>query len=94
LNGDKTQVNSGGAWSDQAIPYLALYWLAGHAAAATFARGAAALQRLTGASDTAAWVAVYTPVGDDVSASARRLNGFVEVMWGPVDNALEMTAKR
>ncbi len=69
------------------------YWLAGHSTSSDVrAKLQLALQRLTGASDTASWVAVYTPVGDDVSAGARRLNAFVEAMSGPIDNALEATA--
>jgi exosortase A len=96
LNGDKTQVKTAvvrGASGQFLIWHW--YWLAGHSTSSDIrAKVQLALQRLTGASDTAAWVAVYTPVGDDVSASARRLNGFVEVMSGPIDSALEMTAKR
>jgi exosortase A len=96
LNGDKTQIKTAvvrGATGQFLIWHW--YWLAGHSTSSDVrAKVQLALQRLTGASDTAAWVAVYTPVGDDVSASARRLKGFVEVMSGPIDNTLEMTAKR
>ena len=71
------------------------YWLAGHSTSSDVrAKVRLAVQRLTGASDIATWVAVYTPVGDDVSGGARRLSAFVEAMSGQIDNALETTATR
>lgn len=71
------------------------YWLAGHATSSDVrVKVQLALQRLTGASDTAAWVAVYTPVGDDTSAGMQRLTSFVEAMSGPIDTALATTAAR
>ena len=55
------------------------YWVAGDATSSDVrAKVQLVLQRLTGASDTAAWVAVYTAVGDDASAGTQRLNAFVE----------------
>jgi hypothetical protein len=44
--------------------------------------------------DTAAWVAAYTAVGDDVSLGMQRLASIVDVMPGPIDAALETTAGR
>lgn len=71
------------------------YWVAGDATGSDVrAKVQLVLQRLTGASDTAAWVAVYTAVGDDASAGAHRLSAFVEAMSGPIDAALEATAGR
>ena len=65
------------------------YWLAGHTTSSDVrAKVSLRVQRLTGASDTATWVAIYTPVGDDVGAGARRLSTFAEAMSGPIDNAL------
>lgn len=71
------------------------YWLAGQNTGSDVrANVRLALQRLTGASDTAAWIAVYTPVGDDIDAGTRRLSAFVEAMSAPIDQALETTAGR
>ena len=71
------------------------YWVAGDATGSDVrAKVQLVLQRLTGASDTAAWVAVYTAVGDDASAGAHRLSAFVEAMSGPLDAALEVTMSR
>ena len=96
LNGEKTLVKTsvvrGG--SGQFLIWH-WYWLASHSTSSDVrAKLQLALQRLTGASDTASWVAVYTPVGDDVGDGTRRLNAFLEVMSGPIDNALEVTATR
>lgn len=71
------------------------YWFTGHATSSDVrVKLQLALQRLTGATDTAAWVAVYTPVGDDVSAGVRRLTAFVDAMSGPIDSALEKTTQQ
>lgn len=71
------------------------YWLAGLTTRSdVLVQMGLALQRLTGATDTAAWVAVYTPVGDNIDAGTRRLSGFVETMSAPIDSALEATARR
>ena len=71
------------------------YWLQGRTTSSDVrVKLQLAVQRLIGASDTAAWVAVYTPVGDDVSAGARRLTAFVEAMSGSIDATLETTAAR
>ncbi len=96
LNGDRTQVRTAvarGATGQFLIWHW--YWLAGHSTSSDVrAKVQLALQRLTGGSDTATWVAIYTPVDDDVSAGERRLTAFVEVMSGPIDNALATTADR
>ena len=71
------------------------YWLAGHTSGSDVRiKLQLALQRLTGASDTAAWVAVYTPVDENLSAGVRRLNAFVEAMSGSIDSALQRTARQ
>ena len=71
------------------------YWLGGDSTSSDVrAKVQLAAQRLIGASDIAAWVAIYTPVGDDVTAGASRLDAFVEVMSDPINNALETTAAR
>ena len=71
------------------------YWLAGHATSSDVrVKVQLALQRLTGATDTAAWVAVYTPVGDDIGVGARTLGSFVEAMADSINAALETTAAR
>ena len=71
------------------------YWLAGDSTSSDVrAKVQLAAQRLTGRSDISAWVAIYTPVDDDVTAGARRLNAFVEAMSGPINDALEVTANR
>ena len=96
LNGERTQIGTA-LVRDTSGQFLIWhwYWLAGHTTSSDVrAKVQLAMQRLTGASDTAAWVAIYTPVDDDVGAGARRLGKFVEAMSGPIDNALEMTAKR
>ena len=96
LNGEKTPIRTA-LVRDTNGQFLIWhwYWLAGHTTSSDVrAKVQLAMQRLTGASDTATWVAIYTPVDDDVGAGARRLGKFVEAMSGPIDNALEMTAKR
>ena len=96
LNGEKTPIRTA-LVRDTSGQFLIWhwYWLAGHTTSSDVrAKVQLAMQRLTGASDTAVWVAIYTPVDDDVGAGARRLSKFVEAMSGPIDNALEMTAKR
>jgi exosortase A len=96
LNGEKTQIRTALA-RDTSGQFLIWhwYWLAGHTTSSDVrAKVQLAMQRLTGTSDTAIWVAIYTPVDDDVGAGARRLSKFVEAMSGPIDNALETTAKR
>jgi exosortase A len=96
LNGERTQIRTA-LVRDASGQFLIWhwYWLAGHTTSSDVrAKVQLAMQRLTGASDTAVWVAIYTPVDDDVGAGARRLGKFVEAMSGPIDNALEMTAKR
>ncbi len=96
LNGEKTPIRTAlvRGTSEQFLIWH-WYWLAGHTTSSDVrAKVELAVQRLTGASDTAAWVAVYTRVGDDVGAGARRLSAFAEAMSGPIDNALETTAKR
>lgn len=73
------------------------YWLAGSTTTTTSdlrVKMQLAWQRLTAAPDTAAWVAVYTLVGDDVGVGVRTLTSFVEAMSGPIDAALEATAGR
>ena len=71
------------------------YWLGGHSTSSDVrAKLQLAWQRLTGASDTASWVAIYTPVDDDIGAGTRRLNAFVEAMSSSIDDALEVTARR
>ena len=71
------------------------YWLAGEATSSdVFLKVQLAWQRLSGASDTGAWVAIYTPVGDDIRAGVQTLTSFVEAMSGPIDAALETTASR
>lgn len=71
------------------------YWLEGRTTSSDLqVKLQLARQRLAGASDTAAWVAVYTPVGDDARAGARTLSVFVEAMAGSIDAALETTAAR
>ncbi len=71
------------------------YWLAGHTTSSDVrVKVQLALQRLSGVPDTAAWVAVYTQVDDDIGAGARRLNAFVEAMSGSIDSALATTAQR
>ena len=71
------------------------YWLGGTSTSSDVrAKIQLAWQRLIGASDTATWVAIYTPVGDDISVGARKLNAFVEAMSGSIDDALEATARR
>ena len=96
LNGEKTPIRTA-LVRDTSGQFLIWhwYWLAGHTTSSDVrAKVQLAMQRLTGASDTAVWVAIYTPVDDDVGAGARRLSKFVEAMSGPIDNALETTAKR
>ena len=96
LNGEKTLIRTA-LVRDTSGQFLIWhwYWLAGHSSSSDVrVKVQLAVQRLTGASDTAAWVAVYTPVGDDFSSGARRLSTFVEAMSGPIDSALETTAKR
>ena len=96
LNGEKSLIKTAlvrGASGQFLIWHW--YWLAGHSTSSDVrAKVQLAVQRLTGGSDTATWVAVYTPVGDDVSAGVSRLSAFVEAMSGPLDHALETTAKR
>jgi exosortase A len=96
LNGEPTLITSAavrGATGQFLIWHW--YWLEGRATSSNLlVKLQLALQRLTGASDTAAWVGVYTPVGDDVSAGARRLSAFVEDMSGQIDVALETTTGR
>lgn len=71
------------------------YWLAGEATSSdVFLKIQLALQRLTSASDTGAWVAIYTPVGDDIRAGGQTLTSFVGAMSGPIDAALETTSAR
>ena len=71
------------------------YWLAGEATSSDVRmKIQLALRRLVAASDTAAWVAVYTSVGDDVSVGTRTLSDFAETMSGPIDASLEATAAR
>jgi len=70
------------------------YWLAGYSSCSDVeVKLRLAWQRLTGATDTAAWVAVYTPLGDGVNAGARRLTAFLETMSGPIDDALVATSE-
>ena len=96
LNGEKTPIRTAVVrGTNEQFLIWHWYWLAGHTTSSDVrAKVELAVQRLTGASDTAAWVAVYTPVGDDVSAGVRRLSAFVEAMSGPIDDALETTANR
>lgn len=71
------------------------YWFAGNTTTSDLrVKMQLALHRLTGATDTAAWVAVYTPVSDDAKAGMQTLTSFVEAMSGPIDAALETTAAR
>ena len=96
LNGEKTLIRTAlvRGMSEQFLIWH-WYWLPGHTTSSDVrAKVQLAVQRLTGSSDTAAWVAVYTRVGDDVGAGARALSAFAEAMSGPIDNALETTAKR
>jgi EpsI family protein len=96
LNGEKTQIRTA-LVRDRSGQFLIWhwYWLDGQTTSSDVrAKVQLAAQRLTGASDTAVWVAIYTPVEDDVDAGARRLSKFVEAMSAPIDNALETTAKR
>ena len=96
LNGEPTLIRTAAARgaSGQVLIWH-WYWFVGRTTSSDLrVKLQLALQRLTGASDTAAWVAVYTAVGDDASAGARRLGAFVEAMSGPIDAALETTAGR
>ncbi len=96
LNGEPTLVKTAvvRGTSEQLLIWQ-WYWLGGHSTSSDVrAKIQLAWQRLTGASDTASWVAIYTPVGDDISAGARKLNAFVEAMSGSIDDALEATARR
>jgi EpsI family protein len=96
LNGEPTLVRTAVArGASEQLLIWQWYWLGGHSTSSDVrAKLQLAWQRLTGASDTASWVAIYTPVGDDINAGARRLNAFVEAMSGSIDNALEFTASR
>jgi len=96
LNGEPTLIRTAAARgaSGQVLIWH-WYWLVGRTTSSDLrVKLQLALQRLTGASDTAAWVAIYTPIGDDASAGERRLAAFVEAMSGPIDAALATTAGR
>lgn len=71
------------------------YWLAGEATSSDVrVKLQLALQRLTGGSDTGAWVALYTPVSDNVQAGVGTLSSFIDAMSGALDAALNATADR
>ena len=95
LNGEKTSIRTAvvrGANEQFLIWHW--YWLGHSTSSDVRAKVELAVQRLIGASDTAAWVAIYTPVSDDVADGVRRLSAFIEAMSGPIDDALESTANR
>ncbi|MEO8187735.1 MAG: exosortase A [Burkholderiaceae bacterium] len=95
LNGEKTSIRTAvvrGA-NEQFLVWH-WYWLGHPTSSDVRAKIELAVQRLIGASDTSAWVAVYTPVADDIPAGVRRLSAFIEAMSGPIDDALEATANR
>lgn len=71
------------------------YWVDGRSTSSDFqVKLQHVRQRLTGASDTAAWNAVYTKVNDDVDAATRTLSAFLDAMSGSIDAALRTTASR
>ena len=96
LNGEPTLVRTAVArGASEQLLIWQWYWLGGHSTSSDVrAKLQLAWQRLTGASDTASWVAIYTPVDDDIGAGTRRLNAFVEAMSSSIDDALEVTARR
>ena len=85
MNGEKTLVKTAvvrGASGQFLIWHW--YWLAGHSTSSDVrAKLQLALQRLTGASDTASWVAIYTPVGDDVGARRAQVERICRSDVGP-----------
>lgn len=77
--------------------FLVWHWyqLSGLATASDFrVKARLAVLRLTGASDAGVWVAIYTPVRDDINAGGRRLNEFVGAMSQSINTALETTINR
>ena len=75
LNGEPTLVKTAVArGASEQLLIWQWYWLGGHSTSSDVrAKIQLAWQRLTGASDTASWVAIYTPVGDDIGAGARQI---------------------
>lgn len=71
------------------------YWAGGRATASDLTVTAQlALQRLTGQPDDAAWVALSTPIAEDVRGGERHLREFADTMSASIDRALQVTAAR